>query len=87
MAFPSKAHLEMMVRIELDNHLDAIAEADDQTLRVYKLITWAETHRQRACADRGAAAQNEGNPLRGQAGCLTAAVGCWRLAALRRSRR
>ena len=23
-AFPSKAHLEMMVRIELDRHLDAI---------------------------------------------------------------
>ena len=41
-AFPSKALLEMMVRIEMNQQLDAIAQGDNQTYIVYKLITWAE---------------------------------------------
>jgi len=42
-AFPSKALLGMMVRIELNERLDAIAHGDDHTHRVYTLITWAES--------------------------------------------
>ena len=60
--FPTRAHLEMMLRFELDEQLDAVAEAEDHTLRVYKLITWAErTGHLRALID-GAVEQNGDDP-------------------------
>jgi formylglycine-generating enzyme required for sulfatase activity len=61
-AFPSKTHLEMMVRFELDKSLDAIAEAGDQTLRVYKLIAWAERTGNVQSLIAGANAQMPTNP-------------------------
>ena len=62
-AFPSKALLEMMVRIELDEQLDAIAYGDNQTVIVYKLITWAERTGSVHALIAGAAAANGRNPL------------------------
>ena len=62
-AFPSKALLEMMVRIELDEQLDAIAYGDNQTVIVYKLITWAERTGSVRAMIAGAAAANGRNPL------------------------
>jgi len=61
--FPSKALLEMMVRIEMNQQLDAIAQGDNQTVIVYQLITWAERTGNVRALIEGAAAQNGGNPL------------------------
>ena len=41
--FPTSGYLEMLMRIELDQALDAVAEADNNTLRTFKIITWAES--------------------------------------------
>ena len=41
--FPTKNHLEFMLRVEMDVVPDHIAEAPDHMLRVFKLITWAES--------------------------------------------
>jgi len=62
-AFPSKALLEMMVRIELNEQLDAIAYGDNQTVIVYKLIAWAERTDNVRALIAGAAAENGRNPL------------------------
>ena len=62
-AFPSKALLEMMVRIELNEQLDAIAQGDNQTVIVYQLITWAERTGNVRALIAGGAAQNRRNLL------------------------
>jgi len=60
--FPSRDHLTMLMRIKLDVALDAVAEADDNTLRTFKIITWAErTGNVRRLID-GAFAQMPKNP-------------------------
>ena len=61
--FPSKADLEMMVRIEMNQQLDAIAQGPNQTVIVYQLITWAERTGNVRALIEAAAAQNRGNPL------------------------
>jgi len=53
----------MMVRIELNQQLDAVAQGDNQTVIVYQLITWAERTGNVRALIEGAATQNEGNPL------------------------
>jgi len=59
--FPTKDHLTMLLRVKLDVVLDAVAEADDNTLRTFKIITWAErTGNVRRLID-GAVAQMPGN--------------------------
>ena len=40
--FPTRDHLAMLMRMKLDVKLDAVAEAEDNTLRTFKIITWAE---------------------------------------------
>ena len=59
--FPTRDHLTMLLRMKLDVALDAVAEADDNTLRTFKIITWAErTGNVRRLID-GAFAQVPGN--------------------------
>jgi formylglycine-generating enzyme required for sulfatase activity len=59
--FPTKDHLTMLLRVKLDVVLDAVAEAEDNTLRTFKIITWAErTGNVRRLID-GAVAQMPGN--------------------------
>ena len=60
--FPTRDHLTMLMRLKLDVALDAVAEADDNTLRTFKIITWAErTGNVRRLID-GAVAQMPKNP-------------------------
>ena len=41
-AFASRDELAMMLRVQLDEDLDAVAQGDNRTLLAFKLITWAE---------------------------------------------
>jgi formylglycine-generating enzyme required for sulfatase activity len=41
-AFASHDELEMMLRIQMDEDLGAVAQGDNRTMLAFKLITWAE---------------------------------------------
>jgi energy-coupling factor transporter ATP-binding protein EcfA2 len=41
--FPTRDHLRMLMRMKLDVVLDSVVEADDNTLRTFMIITWAES--------------------------------------------
>jgi formylglycine-generating enzyme required for sulfatase activity len=60
--FPTKQHLAMMLRLEMDVVLDRVAEADDHTLRTFLLITWAESTGNVRALINAAVAKNAGNP-------------------------
>jgi hypothetical protein len=61
-AFPSKDDLGMMVRIQLDARLDAIAGGENLRVLVFKLLTWAESNGRISDLIEGAYHQNPGNP-------------------------
>ena len=42
-AFSTHDELRMMVRLELDANLDAVAGGDNLRVVVFKLVTWAES--------------------------------------------
>ena len=72
--FPTKDDLEMMLRIQMDVALDAVAGADNQTLCVFKLITWAERTGNVRALINAAYAEIPGNPTVKQ---LAAASRSW----------
>jgi hypothetical protein len=74
--FPSKGSLEMMVRIHLDQSLDVIVEADNQTERIYNLVTWAERSGQVGGLIAGAFAEH---PMSSQIARLAADSQTWAL--------
>ena len=41
-AYPSEEELRMMVRIELDESLEAVATGKNQRVLIFNLVTWAE---------------------------------------------
>jgi len=62
-AFPSKDSLRMMVRIELDENLDAIVDGENLRVLIFNLVTWAE---RTGCIDelmQGAYNTVPGNPV------------------------
>ena len=64
-AYPSEADLAMMVRIELNETLAAVAAGSNQRVLLFNLVTWAETN---GCIHElivGAAKQNPNNPKPG----------------------
>src|ERR1051326_7115985 len=58
-AFPTPARLEMMVKLGLDENLDAIAGGRDLTVITYELLGWAES---RGRVEELIVAAVEGNP-------------------------
>ncbi len=44
-AYPSEEELRMMVRIELDESLEAVATGKNQRMLIFNLVTWARAHR------------------------------------------
>lgn len=61
-AFPSHDELRMMVRLELDANLDAVAGGDNLRVVVFKLVTWAESGGRIDALIAGAQSQQPGNP-------------------------
>jgi len=61
-AYPKESVLEQMVRIELDESLDAIAGGESQSERVFALIHWAESHGWLRNLFDAAVRQNPKNP-------------------------
>jgi WD40 repeat protein len=61
-AFTTKSTLRMMVRIELDENLDAIADGENLTDVVFNLITWGEQHGRIGELIQGAHNRVIGNP-------------------------
>jgi tetratricopeptide (TPR) repeat protein len=61
-AYPTPNALAQMVRVRLDENLNAIASGDDLSQMVFKLITWAETNGRLVDLVNGAHAANPGNP-------------------------
>ncbi len=60
-AFPSADELRMMVRLELDANLDAVAGGDNLSVVVFKLVMWAESGGRIATLIAGAESQQPGN--------------------------
>jgi len=61
-AYGDADELRMMVRIELDENLDAIAGGSNLRILIFNLVTWAERAGQVAALLDGAARHNAGNP-------------------------
>jgi len=59
--FPTRDHLAMMLRLETDIPVHVLYEAGDHMLRVFSLITWAESQGKVRMLITAAAAQNPGN--------------------------
>jgi len=62
-AYPSEDDLLPMVRIELDENLEAIATGKNQRVLIFNLVTWAERTGRVDALLQGAHRQNPGNPL------------------------
>jgi len=62
-AFPTKSYLEQMIRFQLDENLDTIADGTDHSERVFNLIRWAETKGKLDELINGAIKANPSNPL------------------------
>jgi hypothetical protein len=60
-AFPARDDLRMMVRIELDEKLEAIADGSNQRVVIFNLISWAERTGRIDDLVQGALRQNQGN--------------------------
>lgn len=61
-AYPTRDTLRIMVRIELEESLDAITDGANQRVVVFNLITWAERSGRLDDLVAGAVKQNPGNP-------------------------
>jgi formylglycine-generating enzyme required for sulfatase activity len=74
-AFPARDDLRMMVRIELDERLEAIADGSNQRVAIFNLVSWAERTGRIDDLVQGAYRQNQGNPA------LQKLMASWRPAA------
>ena len=74
-AFPARDDLRMMVRIELDETLEAIADGSNQRVVIFNLVSWAERTGRIDDLVQGAYRQNQGNPA------LRQLMATWRAAA------
>ena len=61
-AFPARDDLRMVVRIELDERLEAIADGANQRVVIFNLVSWAERTGRIDDLVQGAYRQNMGNP-------------------------
>jgi uncharacterized surface protein with fasciclin (FAS1) repeats len=61
-AFPSRDELSRVVRIELDERLEAIADGANQRVVIFNLVNWAERTGKIDALLQGASRQNPGNP-------------------------
>ena len=61
-AFPTRDALRMMVRIELDENLDALAGGENQRVVIFNLVSWAEQNGRVDALIAGAYKQVPGNP-------------------------
>ena len=60
-AFPDKARLKMMLRIELDKNLDEVAGGENLQIVVFSLIEWAESEGKLEKLVKSACEYNSGN--------------------------
>lgn len=74
-AFPARDDLRMLVRIELDEKLEAIADGSNQRVVIFNLVSWAERTGRIDDLVQGAFRQNQGNPA------LQKLMASWRPAA------
>ena len=61
-AFTSKEQLSMMVRVQLDENLNAIAGGENLRVIIFNLVSWAESRGGVADLIQGACAEVPGNP-------------------------
>ncbi|MBK8047116.1 MAG: hypothetical protein IPK16_08335 [Anaerolineales bacterium] len=60
--YPAKTDLRMLVRIELDENLETIADGENLRVVVFNLVSWAEQTGRLDAVIQGAYRQNPGNP-------------------------
>lgn len=61
-AYPARDDLRMMVRVELDEQLEAIADGANQRIVIFNLVNWAERTGRLEALVQGAQRKNMGNP-------------------------
>lgn len=61
-AYPARDDLRMMVRIELNETLEAIADGANQRVVIFNLVSWAERTGRSDDLVQGAYRRNQGNP-------------------------
>jgi formylglycine-generating enzyme required for sulfatase activity len=61
-AYPTKDALRMMVRVGLDQHLEAIADGENLQVVIFNLVSWAEQYGRLPELIQSAHDQNPGNP-------------------------